>query len=162
MPFILISLLVFALFSCQSRDATEVKEEAEVRRANQAYNTALNQKDVNALLDFWTTEAVYRNPVTGKLVQGKENIKQEYFILFDEMQNSKVEMSIESISFPFDDKAVVEGILHLQIPGEKPIDHDYTMIFVKRDGKWKILNVSEINLNLTVPTTSSPSKRRTG
>ncbi len=142
-----LALLLLALFSCE-KQTQESSAEEEVRETTEAYVKALNQKNIQELLDFWAEEAVYRNPVTGNLVQGKANIKKEYFILFDEMKKSQLTMTVHSITFPFEDKAVEEGVLHLHIPGQNPIDHDYTMILVKREGKWKILNISEINIDL--------------
>jgi uncharacterized protein (TIGR02246 family) len=143
---ILLPLVVTLIASCEKRDQKEVAAENEVRQSHENYVRALNQKDMNTLLDLWADEAVYRNPVTGKLVQGKENIKKEYNALFNEMDGTKLNMKINSISFPFEDKAVVEGVMQLKSPEGKTLDHEYSIIYVKRKGKWKILNLSEINL----------------
>lgn len=141
-----LAFLMIVLFSCESHDSTDGNAEQEVRQTSDAYMKALNDKDINALLNFWADEAVYRNPVTGQLAQGKEKIKKEYAILFEEIKKAKVAYTIHSITFPFEDKAVEEGVLHVLIPGHEPINHDYTMIFVRRNGDWKILNISEIDV----------------
>lgn len=140
-------ILLFAFTSCGHQDKPNGEAEQEIIERSQAYQNALNNHDVNALIDFWADDAVYRNPLSGKLVQGQNQIKEEYIELFNHISGTTIAMERESISFPFDDKAVEQGVFHIRIPGQAPFDHDYKIIYVKRKGKWKILNISEINFD---------------
>jgi len=63
-------------------------------------------------------------------------------------KGAKIETKIQSITFPFDDKAVEEGVSRLILPGTPPIEDKYTAIYVKKNGEWKILNFSELDLGL--------------
>lgn len=121
-------------------------EEAIIRERVEEYVDAMNRRDIDTLVDFWSDEAIYRNHLTGELVQGKENIKAEYRSIFEELQDAKIDIEIESIHFPFEDKAVEEGVARIIIPGRTIIETEYKMIYVKRDDQWKILNVNKLEL----------------
>lgn len=147
------------LASCEREETPkneEVKEaviqqqkmEAEILQQIKSFVDAVNRRDIETLADHWSDEAIYRNPITGDLVQGKEEIKKEYRAIFEKLKDAKVEMKIDSIQFPFEDKAVEEGIARLILPGKDPIESDYKMIYVKRNGKWLILNVSRLDLGV--------------
>ena len=151
--------LVPFLFVCTSCDRQESstneglqlpEEEVVIRQQVQSYTDALNKRDINALADHWSEEAIYRNQLTGALVQGREEIKAEFRKIFDKLGDAKIEIEVEveSIRFPFEDKATEEGMARMTLPGEPPIENDYKMIYVKRNGKWLILNVSQLDLGV--------------
>lgn len=149
--------LVPFLFICASCDRKESstneglqlpEEEAIIREQVQSYTDALNQRNLNALADHWSEEAIYRNQLTGTLVQGREEIKAEFQKIFDQLGDAKIDMEVESIRFPFEDKATEKGMARMTIPGEAPVESDYKMIYVKRNGKWLILNVSQLDLGI--------------
>ncbi len=152
--FLIPFLCIFA--SCERQEGSNGKEgeaqsngrETEVRQQAESYIDAINKRDIDALLDHWSEEAVYRNPLTGTLVQGREGIKKEFEIMFSQLDNTQVEMRIDSIRFPFEDKAVEEGYTWLLRDGETPVESDYKMTYVKKDGKWLILNVSKLDLGV--------------
>ena len=127
------------------------EEGATIRQLVDAYTKAMNKRDVNALADFWADEAIYRNHMTGTLAQGKDEIKVEFKKIFDQLNEATIEIEVQSVHFPFDDKASVEGIARLSRPGQAPIVNDEKIIFVKRNGKWLILNVSKLDLGLLQP-----------
>lgn len=142
MPRLFLILALFTLFSCTSQ--SNEKAEADVRQRSESYILALNKKEVAPLLSFWAEEGIFRNPLTGKLIRGKHNIKNEYLALFNEIKEAKMALKIHSISFPFRDKALVEGAIILE--GAERIERDLSILLVKKGKTWKILNISEINI----------------
>lgn len=160
----LIAPLLFTLTSCEQKkenlspeEKTEshqtIEDEEDVRTQAQLYIEAINNRDLEKIANFWSPEAVYRNPITGELVQGREGIRREINKMFDQLKDVKVEFRIDTIRFPVEGKASEEGITVLTIPGKEPIHSDYKMIHVKKDGKWLILHVSQLDFGTLNPKT---------
>lgn len=120
--------------------------EGEVRERIQDYINAINQRDLKKVTSQWSEEAVYRNPLSGNLVQGKSGIREEFEQIFDEWGDATIDIKIKSVRFPFEDKAVTEGLAQLVYKGKSPIISDYKITHIKRDGQWLILNVSSLDL----------------
>jgi len=145
--------LIFALAalpSCENKNGSSAQssEEAEVRAQAQRYIDAINSGNVEAIAKFWSPEAVYKNPITGDLVQGREGIKAEFAKFYEQLKDAKVEFRIDSIRFPHEGKASEVGVAVLTLPGQEPIYSDYKMIHVKKNGKWMILHVSQLDFGM--------------
>lgn len=116
----------------------------ELRKRILSYTEAINQQDIDKLISHWSDKAVYKNPFTGELSNGREGIKKEYRKIFKKIKGGKVDIRVDTIRFPIENKAVEEGIGILTIPGRDPLESDYKMIYVKENGEWLILHVSEL------------------
>lgn len=160
--FSLLVPLFFTLTSCeQSKEKPTAEEEAEIKQnmadeaevlnQGQLYVDAINSRDIDKIVKFWSPEAVYRNPITGDLVQGKDGIKTELTKIFDRLKDAKVEFKVETVRFPVEGKATEEGISILTLPGKEPIHSDYKIIHIKKDGKWLILHVSQLDFGMLKP-----------
>ena len=139
MPRIILILTLFALVSCTGQNNQKGRE--EILSLSQTYVSALQNQEIATLLSLWAEEGVYRNPLTGKLIRGKSRIKNEYLSLFKAVKEAKITVNIHAVSFPFPDKAIVEGEIALE--DSKPLD--LSILFLKQGEIWRILNVSEIN-----------------
>ncbi len=158
--FLLIAPLAFTLASCQDKAESEKAEqerkeqmqqandEQEIRKQIQRYIEAINQRKVDQIPEFWSPTSVYRNPVTGDLVQGRDGIKKEFQKVFDHFKDFKVQFNVETIRFPVDGKSSEEGTTVLTISGRDPIVSPYKMKHVKQDGKWLIMHVSQIDFGM--------------
>ncbi len=63
--------------------------------------------------------------------------------MFTEFGNPELQVTIESIEFQDDNRAIERGTARVIIPGRLPMDSEYTTIQVKRNGEWKIQSISE-------------------
>lgn len=155
---LLVPLLV-TLTSCDQSKENEAQkgdvetqetnpDESEVRTQAQLYIEAINSGDIDRIIKFWSPEAVYQNPITGDLVQGKKEMREELAKIYEHLAGAKLEFRIDTIRFPVEGKASDEGIAILTFPGEEPIHSDYKMIHVKKDGKWLILHVSQLDFGM--------------
>ncbi len=126
----------------------QANEEKEIRAQIKLYIDAINQRDTDKIAEFWIPNAVYKNPITGELVQGREGIKRDFEKILNQLKDAKVEFKIERIRFPVDGKASEEGMSLLKIPGREPISSEYKMSHVKQDGKWLIMHVSQLDFGM--------------
>ena len=112
------------------------------------YINAINSQDIETVVNQWSDQAVYKNPFSGELVNGREGVRSEYQKLFSKLKDGKVSLDVKTIRFPIAEKAVEEGTATLMLPGQDPIESDYKMIYVNEDGNWLILHVSELGFGL--------------
>ena len=54
------------------------ENEAAIRQSVEAYLQAYNQRDAKALAAWWSTEAEYRSPTSGKRLKGREGLHDHY------------------------------------------------------------------------------------
>jgi uncharacterized protein (TIGR02246 family) len=153
---LMVIIFTLGLFSCsQKKDEHQNEEightqedEIQVRESAQLYIDAINSRDLDQIVKLWSSQAIYRNPITGDLVQGRDGIRKELIKVFDRLQEGKLEFRIQSIRFPVEGKASEEGISVLSMPGSEPIHSDYKMIHVRENGKWFILHVSQLDFGM--------------
>lgn len=155
--FLLLAPLAITFASCENNGSPsaekggqlqEISDEQEIRNQIERYIDAINRRNLDEIPQFWSPKSVYRNPITGNLVQGREGIKTEFKNLFDQYKDFKVQFKAETIRFPVDGKAAEEGVSVLSIPGREPLTSKYKMIHVKQDGKWLIMHVSQLDFGM--------------
>ncbi len=128
--------------SYQSEDAIKVKEQVD------AYVNAVNKRDTDQAVKYWSEKAVYRNPVSGHLSEGKPGIKKEMQQIWEEIGDVTYEIDEYETRFPVEDKAVIEGIAKVTASGKDPVESKIKMILVNENGNWLILHVSRLDLGL--------------
>lgn len=123
----------------------EMQENVAIIRGKvKEYVDAVNSKDIDTILNQWSDQAVYKNPFTGELANGREGIRKEFRKILDEIKDGEVSIDVKTVRFPIEEKAVEEGTATLIMPGKEPQTSDYKMIYVKENGDWLILHVSEL------------------
>lgn len=140
--------LATAIGAASDRQTTE---EAEIRKAVEAYVAAFNQADAKALAALWSPEAVYTNPLSGEQVVGREAIEGQFAAIFAEAQGARLEATTDSIQFISPSVAVEHGTAKVLVPEQSPEETQYTAVYVKREGQWLLDRVTEE----TVPVVTS-------
>jgi uncharacterized protein (TIGR02246 family) len=80
----------------------------------------------------------------GGLFEGREAVEQAFAEVFAETPQSRIEVSVTSIQFVGSDLAVEVGSTKVMpAPGETPEYGRYTVLHVKRDGKWQMALVRD-------------------
>lgn len=155
-----VSLALCVLFissSCDTKDAgakeamitPEMQTKIDVIREKiKTYVNAVNARDIDTVVNQWSERAVYKNPFTGELVSGRKGIRSEYEKIFDKSETAKVSVDIKTIRFPVEEKAVEEGTATISVPGKKPMESDFKMIYVYENGNWHILHVNKLGFGL--------------
>ncbi len=140
------------MFSCNNDDhssSTEItpemkKKAATIRQKVAEYIVAVNSRNIDGVVKQWSDRAVYKDPMTGQLVNGKEGIRNEFKKLFEEYKGAQVSIDIKTIRFPVDEKAVEEGIITLTMPDQEAVKSNNKMIFINENGDWKILHANQL------------------
>jgi uncharacterized protein (TIGR02246 family) len=126
-------------------------DEAAIRASGAAFVEAYNARDAKKLASLWTPEAIYIDPATGEQSVGRDEIEKVFADAFADQQDAKLVVDSASIEFVSPNVAVVRGSAHVVRQGEESSDSDFTSVRVKRDGKWLIDRVSEVETEKKPP-----------
>lgn len=128
------------------------KEEIEIQQFNKDFEDEFSHHDANKLGEFWTKDATFINPATGKFIQGNEAIVEEYKKWFDNNQAEKIEIKLKEINVTNPDEAVENGFFRVTLKGNEPsIEKAFSAVLAKENGKWKFKEVRQIPL-ISTPT----------
>jgi uncharacterized protein (TIGR02246 family) len=126
--------------------ADQAADKAAIEKAVASYTAAFNARDAKALAARWSPEAVYINPLTGSQVEGREAIAKEFTAILAHLEDTKLAVDVESIRFISPSVAVENGVARLISADGRPQESSYTAIHVKRDGKWLLDRVTELDI----------------
>jgi uncharacterized protein (TIGR02246 family) len=126
-------------------------EEVAIRAAGAAFVDAYNVRDAKKLAALWSPEAVYVDPLTGEETVGRAAIEAIFTAAFADKQDIKLAVDVNSIDFVSPNVALVQGTAHVLRPGGDPEDSEFKAVRVKRDGKWLLDRVSEVEKEKTLP-----------
>lgn len=142
------ALALLPVLSCGSMlfAADQAADRAAIEKAVASYTAAFNARDANSLAAHWSPEAVYINPLTGSQVQGRPAIAKEFGAILAELKDTKLAVDVESIRFISPSVAVENGVARLISADGQPQESSYTAIHVKRDGKWFLDRVTELDI----------------
>src|SRR5262245_35135206 len=113
-------------------------DEAAIRANIAQFVKAYNAKDAKAVAALFTPDGQIEGK-EGDVTEGREAIAEAFADLFEEMPKRKLEVFVESIRFIGPDLAVEVGdTKETPAPNEPPENDRYTVLHVKRDGKWQM------------------------
>jgi uncharacterized protein (TIGR02246 family) len=113
-------------------------DEAAIRANIAQFVKAYNAGDAKAVAALFTPDgqAVDKD---GDAAEGREAIAKTFADIFAEMPEKQLEVFVESIRFLGPDLAMEVGTTkETPAPGEPPEYDRYTVLHVKRDGKWQM------------------------
>ncbi|ADI39058.1 putative uncharacterized protein [Waddlia chondrophila 2032/99] len=143
--------LLFAS-SCDRKEesvAPKMQKEVEVIEGkSKMYIDAVNARDLDTIVDQWSERAVYKNPYTEELVNGRKGIRSEFKKIFSNNNQAKIHVDEKTIRFPIEEKAVEEGVATIIVPGKNPVKRKYKMIYVNENGNWQILHTNRLGFGL--------------
>jgi len=113
-------------------------DEAAIRKLAETYCAAFDRRDAKALAEEWLPEAVYNSPISGKPVRGRAAIEAEFAAMFQAEGDARLTVTIDSLRFVTPEVAIEDGTADVVRPGEAPSESNYTVVFVKKDGRWLI------------------------
>jgi uncharacterized protein (TIGR02246 family) len=112
------------------------EDEAAIRANVAAFVKAYNAKDAKAIAALFTPDGQIVDK-EGNAAEGREAIEKEFKEIFSEAPEKRIEVTIESLRFIGSDLAIEEGATkETPARGETPEYDSYTVLHVKRDGKW--------------------------
>lgn len=123
--------------------AGQEADRAAVSAAITAYVKAFNDRDAPGLAAHWSVDGVYTSRTSGARIVGRAAMEKDFVDLFAANENVKLQVSTESIEFVSPNVAVESGTAKIMRSDEEPEETAYTVVYVKRDGKWLIDRTSE-------------------
>jgi uncharacterized protein (TIGR02246 family) len=112
-------------------------DEAAIRANVAAFLKAYNAGDTKAIAALFTPDGQIEDE-DGNVSEGREAIAATFAKAFEATPGKRLEAFIEAIRFIGADIAVEKGTTRGTV-GDEPPDYDrYTVVHVKRDGKWQM------------------------
>ncbi|HTU20741.1 MAG TPA: SgcJ/EcaC family oxidoreductase [Gemmataceae bacterium] len=169
LPAIVASLLIVSLIVLARSQAVRAEREAAAKRqanpeAEQAIQTnaeafieAFHKGDASALASFWTMDGDYTNQ-HGRHLQGRAAIEKAFQAFFEENKGLKLRINSVSLRFVTPEVAVEDGTTEVKgADGEPPSEARYTIVHVKKDGKWYLSSVRD---SMLIPRTNYEQLRQ--
>lgn len=136
-----VPLVVCAFLSAVNAEEKQDKE--AIQKTIESYMEAFNKGDAKALAAHWAENGDYINAM-GQQIKGRETIQKEYEAFFARAQQPSLEITINSIYFAKDDLVIEDGIREVTTAPNRPATRiRYTLIHVKKDGKWLVQSVRD-------------------
>jgi uncharacterized protein (TIGR02246 family) len=118
-------------------------EEAALMKNAEAFVEAFHKGDAKAVAGFWTKDGDYTDQ-TGRTLKGRDAIEKAFTEFFAENKGLKVRIDITALKFVSADVAIEDGMTSVIPPdGGPPSRARYTIVHVKKDGKWQLSSVRD-------------------
>jgi uncharacterized protein (TIGR02246 family) len=112
-----------------------------------AFVAAFDKGDVKALAAFWAEDGDYTD-VRGRHVKGRAKIEAAFKETFADAKGLKLRIDSESLKFVTPDVAIEDGTTEVLHPdGGPPNKARYTIVHVKKGGKWLISSVRDADFS---------------
>ncbi len=138
-------------FQAANAAADQAADEATIRANAAKYVEAYNRRDAKTMASMWSPEAVYISPSTGEEVVGRDAIAKQIEDSFASAEDGKLAVQIKSIDFVSPNVAVEKGTSEVTYSKSKPDKTEYTAVHVRRDGKWQLDRISEVDVPAPPP-----------
>jgi uncharacterized protein (TIGR02246 family) len=125
--------------------ADQAADEATIRANATKYVESYNRRDSRTMASMWSPEAVYIDAETGEKAVGHDAIAKQLDHEFAGDEDAKLTIHIGSIDFVSPNVAVEKGTAEVTY-GKRPTEKsEYTAVHVRRDGKWLLDRVTEVD-----------------
>ena len=133
----------------QSQDAKQVKKPAEaveldgLKASAAAFEKAFNAGDAKAIAAQFSENAEVVDE-EGDIVEGRANIEARFAELFKENPKARIAVELTSLRRLGPDVAVEDGFSTTTLSPDEPGSRSpYTLVNVRRDGKWLVASVRD-------------------
>lgn len=129
------------------------RDEAEIRAVEADYDRAWDSADLIRLMSVLEPDVVILDPRGGTSVGASEARRLLGDFLAGEGAGSTHRSRCKQISFVTDDVALFDGQATIAGPNlPRPIVHDFTDVFVRRDSCWRIAHIrAYVYMNASEP-----------
>ncbi len=118
-------------------------EEAALLKTAEAFVEAFHKGDAKAIAAFWTKDGDYTD-LQGHTMKGREAIEKSFTRFFAENKDLKLRINVLSVKFVTPEVAIEDGVTAVLPPdGGPPSRARYTIVHVKKDGKWQLSSVRD-------------------
>ncbi len=100
---------------------------------------------------MWSPDAVYLEPDTDEQFVGRDAIAKHFDDMLAASEDAKLAVTIDSIDFVSPNVALEKGTALVTYSNFPPEETTYSAVHVKRDGKWLLDRVSEVEVPAAPP-----------
>ncbi len=119
------------------------KDKEAIAKNAEAFVEAFHKGDAKAVAALWTPEGEYTLQ-SGRKLKGREAIEKALHSFFAENKGLKVRIESDSLQFVTPEVAIEDGATFVISPdGSPPSRARYTIVHVKKDGKWLLASVRD-------------------
>lgn len=127
----------------QATAAEAVEDRTQIEAAVESYVAAFNERNSEKLASQWSPEGVYSSRATGEQVIGREAIQAGFDELFASAEVPTLAIATESIEFISPNVTLERGLATVTHSEDEISETRYSVVYVKRDGRWLIDHVAE-------------------
>jgi uncharacterized protein (TIGR02246 family) len=138
-------LIVVSLAAAAPAVADQATDEATIRGNAAKYVESYNRRDSKMMASMWSPEAVYIDDETGEKAIGHDAIAKQLDHEFAGAEDAKLTVHIDSVDFLSPNVAVEKGSAEVTYEKRPTEKSKYTAVHMKRDGKWLLDRVSEVD-----------------
>jgi len=117
-------------------------EKAAVLEVDRAYEAAFAKGDATALAAFFAEDAE-QTTEQGTLLRGRTEIEKSIRAGLKDNQGAKLAISLDSVRLLAPEVAIEKGTSTVTAKSGETSTSLYTAVYVKKDGKWKISQLTE-------------------
>jgi uncharacterized protein (TIGR02246 family) len=145
---LVVALLLAGGVGIAQKDEKEKGKDGDAIFENaKAFVAAFNKGDAKALAAFWAADGDYTD-VKGHHIKGREKIEAAFKEVFAESKGLKLRIDSLALKFVTPDVAIEDGTTEVLNPdGSPPNKARYTVVHVKKDGKWRISSVRDADFS---------------
>ena len=144
------------LFSFNNTTRTwgqESSEKQSIMQSVQSYVNAFNTRSAVGVSNHWATDGEFIDG-TGEVIKGRPQIRKVFEKRFKEMpMNSRLSLTVKSISFVTDTVAIEDGIA--EFSGELS---EYSAVHKLEDKEWRVHSIRETPIDSQTPTSKKLSE----
>src|SRR5262245_59082253 len=147
-PAVLLAGGFLAVSRSQEKESKEGEEKA-IGQFAEALVAAFDKRDAAGLAGLWSEDGEYISAITGERMRGRKAIEADYAARLKKAKGAKgvqLRLAIDAIRFISPQVAVVDGTSTVTKGDQNPDDSTFTMILVKKDGRWLLDSVRETDL----------------
>jgi uncharacterized protein (TIGR02246 family) len=112
-------------------------DEAAIRQHIEQFAKAYNAHDAKAVAGLFAADGRIESK-DGETSEGRDAIEKTFAAIFQQSPQQKLEVAVDSVRFLNPDLAIEVGTTKATNPDEAPEYDRYTVLHVKRDGKWQM------------------------
>ncbi len=131
--------------ACSGKKQDPAADEKAIKSRMEEFQAAFNHQDAKKLSSLWSSNAIYSNPATGEVAEGREAIAKLFKEKFEYGKEKQIEFVHKNVKFS-PDEAIEQGLMKVTIAGKPAKQVAFQMTFIKEKGKWLIDQVNQIEV----------------
>jgi uncharacterized protein (TIGR02246 family) len=139
--------------------AADAPDVVAIKKGEEAFQKAFDAGDAKAVAALWTPDGELVEE-SGTRIEGRAAIEKRYATFFAANPKLRIKVHVHIIRFPNSETGLEDGSATVMYPSGIPMNSgNYSVVHVKRDGKWLMWSVHETPAEESA---GSPSLERLG